>query len=84
MDKDPLLMYTTEVGGGNGTYYCDQTHYAETGVRLDVGGDWYNGTVAGLWLWSGNDAASYLYSNLGGRLCRKPLNGGTGEFSPAA
>lgn len=84
MDKDPLLMYTTEVGGSNGTYYCDQTYYAETGVRLNVGGSWNDGTGAGLWSWSGGDAASYLYSYLGGRLCRKPLNGGTGEFSPAA
>lgn len=83
MDKDPLLMYTTEVGGSNGTYYCDQTHYAEAGVRLVVGGGWSDGADAGLWYWSGGGAASSLVSTLGGRLCRKPLNGGTGGFSPA-
>ena len=39
------------------------------GVRLNVGGNWNNGTNAGLWNWNGNNAASNVNSNLGGRIC---------------
>lgn len=40
---------------------------------LIVGGNWNNGTNAGLWYWNGNNGASNANSNIGGRICCKIL-----------
>lgn len=74
-DKFPLLGYTKEVGGSEGGYYCD--YYwrgsGNGGTVLDVGGNWFNGSCAGLWCWRGFYSASSASSLFGGRLCYKPL-----------
>nr|DAK85062.1 MAG TPA: hypothetical protein [Caudoviricetes sp.] len=33
-----------------------------------VGGNWNNGTNAGLWNWNGNNGVSNANSNIGGRI----------------
>ena len=72
--KQPLLGYTSAVGAGSTTYYCDY-HYTNNGAGtvLFCGGDWVRGAAAGLWYWYGSYAASSAYSYIGGRLCYKPL-----------
>ena len=35
---------------------------------LNVGGNWNNGSNAGLWYWNGNNSASNANSNIGGRI----------------
>lgn len=72
--KQPLLGYTSAVGAGSTTYYCDY-HYTNNGAGtvLYCGGGWYRGADAGLWGWGGGNPASYAYSSIGGRLCYKPL-----------
>lgn len=74
-DKFPLLGYTKEVGGSEGGYYCD--YYwrgsGNGGTVLLVGGVWRSGSGAGLWYWSGDLSASSARSDIGGRLCYKPL-----------
>lgn len=72
-DKNPLLMFTSAVGGSQSTYYCDYHYYADAGVILLVGGAWDVGSKAGLWLWSGSPAVGAAWSSFGGRLCHKPL-----------
>ena len=72
-DKFPLLGYIKTAGGGSTTYYCDYTYYSSGGTVLYVGGYWSSGTFAGLWYWLGDYSASNASSNVGGRLCFKPL-----------
>ena len=73
LGRHPLIQYATEDSGASATtYYCDW-HYNYGGTVLYVGGRWDNTTYAGLWFWGGNRSASVAYSNLGGRLCYKPL-----------
>lgn len=72
-DKFPALGYTSSVSGGSATtYYCDYS-VAYGGTVLYVGGNWDDGTYAGLWYWLGSNGASASYSYYGGRLCKKPL-----------
>ena len=70
-DKFPLLGYATELGGGESIHYCD--YYWSGGTVMHVGGAWDNGSRVGLWYWSGYYSASVADSNVGGRLCYKPL-----------
>ncbi len=71
-DKFPLLGYISSVSGGsNSTYYCDYS-WSE-GAVLFVGGGWYDGLGGGLWAWYGDVGAGYSGSDVGGRLCYKPL-----------
>ena len=70
-DKFPLLGYATALGGAENTHYSD--YYWSGGTVLCVGGGWDNGSRAGLWYWDGDYDASVSDSNLGGRLCYKPL-----------
>ena len=72
-DKNPLLMFTSAVGGSATTYYCDYHYYADAGVILLVGGAWADGSLAGLWSWRGASAVGIAWSFIGGRLCHKPL-----------
>ncbi len=71
-DKFPVLGYASANGGSDNTYYCDY-NVAYGGTVLEVGGFWLNATNAGLWGWDGNVSASYSNTNVGGRLCAKPL-----------
>lgn len=71
-DKFPLLGYTVAEDGANNSYYCDYSYNCGNSV-LNVGGIWYNGLFAGLWRWYGGNGSSYSSSNVGGRLCYKPL-----------
>ena len=71
-EKNPDIALPIEVGGGVGssTGMCDSYH-ASTGNRVArVGGNFYNGTLAGLWLWNCifTSASSLLYS--GARLLK--------------
>lgn len=71
-DKFPLLGYISSVSGGSdSTYYCDYS-WSE-GTVLVVGGSWYYGLSGGLWSWYGYVGAGSSGSDIGGRLCYKPL-----------
>lgn len=72
-DKFPALGYAKEVSGGSTTYYADYHYYSASGTVLYCGGCWYSGADAGLWAWVGDGSASDAFSNVGGRLCYKPL-----------
>lgn len=67
----PLLGYISELGGAENKYYCDYS-WSE-GTVLLVGGDWGHGSAAGVRYWDGVCDASRSGSNVGGRLCYKPL-----------
>lgn len=71
-DKFPLLGYTVAEDGANNSYYCDYSYNCGNSV-LGVGGLWGDGLGAGLWLWCGGDDSSGSSSDIGGRLCYKPL-----------
>lgn len=71
-DKFPLLGYTVAEDGANNSYYCDYSYNCGNSVLI-VGGLWYDGLSAGLWLWRGDCGSSSSSSNVGGRLCYKPL-----------
>lgn len=67
----PYAALPTAVGGGTATYYSDY-YYQGTGQRIAaLGGYWYNGSNAGLSLWSLYFASSRADVYLGGRLLRK-------------
>lgn len=72
-ERNPLLMFTSELGASATTYYSDYHYYNDAGQILLVGGLWDSGTRAGLWSWNGVDAVSASWSSYGGRLCYKPL-----------
>lgn len=71
--KNPLLGYATAIGAGSTTYYSDYYYVSNAGTVLFCGGYWLYGANAGLWVWRGVGAASLEYSNIGGRLCYKPI-----------
>ena len=73
LDKNPLMLFTKNIGAGVSSYYSDYYYYKAAGQILFVGGYWYSGTHAGLWSWSGDYGVSNAYSGIGGRLCKKPL-----------
>lgn len=73
-DKFPVLGFASSVtGGSDATYYCDYNYAYSGGTVLSVGGSWNYGGNGGLWCWSGYFDASVAPSDLGGRLCYKPL-----------
>ena len=72
-DKFPVLGYAKELGASSTTYYSDYHYYSASGTVLFCGGYWYGGTAAGLWYWAGSHSASVSDSDVGGRLCFKPL-----------
>ncbi len=72
-DKNPLIQFTSATGAGASTYYCDYYYYNASGTVLIVGGHWYDGGNAGLWHWYGHYSATATDSDVGGRLCKKPL-----------
>ena len=64
------IQFVTEVGGSDTTYYCDKFQRGGT-VLYCSGGNRSSYNDDGLWYWrtNGTDATS----NVGGRLCYKPL-----------
>ena len=71
--KFPLLGIMTEGNGDETTYYSDYSGIYDGGTVLFVGGSWDSGGDAGLWCFYGSYGASYSCSDIGGRLCYKPL-----------
>ena len=72
-DKLPLLGYAKTNGASSSTYYSDYNYMSATGTVLLVGGRWVGGSAEGFWLWYGDNSASSAASDIGGRLCYKPL-----------
>ena len=70
-EKFPILGYCTEAYGDESSYFCDYCY--SYGSVLCVGGNWNNDANAGLWSWCGGYGASLAGSDIGGRLCYKPL-----------
>lgn len=68
-----LLQYVTAVGGGESSYYCDNSWYDAGGQILVVGGRWDDRSDAGLWFWNGGYWSGGADSYVGGRLCWKPI-----------
>ena len=71
--KNPLLGYATAIGASTTTHYSDYYYANNTGTVLRCGGHWFDGVSAGLWYWNGHLTASRADSDIGGRLCYKPL-----------
>lgn len=73
-DRFPLLSYPTEGDAGETTHYCDYAYISDySDCVLFVGGIWSDDLDAGLWYWLGNYGSSSYNSDIGGRLCFKPL-----------
>ena len=65
------IILPADVTGSSSTKMTDY-FYQAAGLRVfRVGGYAYNGTNAGPFSWSANDAASSSYAYIGGRLCFK-------------
>lgn len=71
--KNPLLGYVTEIGADSVTNYSDYHYMADGGTVLSCGGLWRLGARAGLWHWDGYSSSSSANSNIGGRICYKPI-----------
>lgn len=71
--KYPYAEFPVAVGGSSTTYYADY-YYQSFGQRIALfGGDWANGSSAGLSLWHLNNSSGTANSKIGGRLLKKPL-----------
>ena len=71
-EKNPDIALPIEIGGGAGSSsgMCD-FYYSSEGNRVArVGGDFYNGSVAGLWFWSCNTSSVTSYLSCGARLLK--------------
>ena len=71
-EKNPDIALPIEIGGGAGSSsgMCD-SYYSETGNRVArVGGYFYYGTVAGLWLWYCSNTSTSSGLNSGARLLK--------------
>ena len=69
----PYAEFPTAVGGDTSTYYSDY-YYQAAGARIALfGGNWYDGTLAGLFAWHLDSTSSLTYIRLGARLVKKPL-----------
>ena len=67
LGRHPLIQYATEGSGYSySTYYCNPSNTG--GSVLAVGGNWNNGSNAGLWYWNGNYTPSNTNANIGGRI----------------
>lgn len=72
-DNEWCMMPKT-ASGSDSTYYCDAI-WSSTGWRVFVhGGDWVNGTAAGLFASAVDNASSAAYANVGSRLLYVPLS----------
>ena len=73
-DLTRSYMYASEIGGSASTYCGDYTSFEATAHVLYVGGDWDDGSNAGLWrLCDGVDAISYSNPDIGARLSYRPI-----------
>lgn len=71
--QNPSAELPIALGGGSSSYYSDY-YYQEAGQRIaQFGGDWNDGSYAGLSYWSLRDSSSYTHVAVGGRLLKKPL-----------
>ena len=71
--KHPYAQLPTKGGGGTTTYYADN-YYQVLGQRTArFGGNWSDGSAAGLSLWGLNGSSALAGSHIGGRLVRKPI-----------
>lgn len=71
----PFAEFPTAItGSSTPTQYYSDYYYRAAGQRIArFGGNWFNGSNAGLSLWLLYDASSNTYLTLGGRLLKKPL-----------
>ena len=68
-------LYPSAVETGSYTTYVgDYCNYASQGVVLDNGGDFGDGTKAGLWFLGGHVTATYSSQYIGGRLAYRPTS----------
>lgn len=68
--NDPLVRFPVEVGGGSSTYMADY-YYKNTGNRVAlVGGNLYNGALAGAWYWALYSDSSYSVWVVGARVLK--------------
>jgi hypothetical protein len=79
--KNHLLGYATAIGAGGTTHYSDYYYVSNKGTVLCCGGVWNDGAGDGLWSLLGRRTASNAYSDIGGRLCYKPLSSTKGGIS---
>ncbi len=72
-ERYPFARLPTVTGGGSSTYYSDYYYKTDVGNRaLLVGGNWSDGSYAGLWFFKANSAASSANVYVGARLSWKP------------
>ena len=70
-EKHPMVALPIEGGAGSSSGYCDYYYCSETGNRVAlVGGSFYFGAVAGLWVWICNASATNSYLSCGARLLK--------------
>lgn len=68
----PFANFPTSVAGGGSTSYYADYYYRSTGQRIAcVGGDWNNGSNAGLSCWTLNSSSGSASVVVGARLARK-------------
>ena len=65
---DNGLLIPKTSGGSETTYIPDRMGSSSGWHVLCVGGDWYDGSNAGLLYFNAYDASSYSYSNVSARL----------------
>lgn len=71
----PFAELPSEVGESASTYYADYFYqnYSEASYRTAIfGGHWYNGSIAGLWLWAVTYSLGRTDLNIGARLSYRP------------
>lgn len=68
--NNPLVKLPVEIGGSDNTY-MDDYYYQEAGIRVArVGGNFGDGTFAGLWCWLLSSTSSGSYWNIGARVLK--------------
>lgn len=68
--KDAIFL-PKATGGSETTYFCDMMW--KGGVVVEFGGGWNAAGMVGAFYWDLSAAASYAYSLIGSRLCRKKV-----------
>lgn len=69
----PYAQLPITVGASGDSQYKDY-YYQNTGQMIAlVGGNWFNGSAAGLFCWNLNDSSATASLNFGGRLLKKAL-----------
>ena len=68
----PWAFFPTATGGSETTYVPDYAYYNSGWRVLHVGGNWSNGSYAGLFFFYASSTSSSAYSNVGARLLFHP------------